>query len=51
MLKVATFRGDTANIDKFAFDACPKVKLYVKNSMQNVINFANTYSLELDIKE
>ncbi len=51
MLKVATFRGDTANIDKFAFDACPKVKLYVKKSMQNVIDFATTYHLELDIKE
>ncbi len=50
-LKVATFRGDTANIDKFAFDACPKVKLYVKDSMQNVINFANTYNLELNISE
>ncbi len=51
MLKVATFRGDTASIDKFAFDACPKVKLYVKSSMQNVIDFANAYNLELDIKE
>lgn len=50
-LKVATFRGDTANIDKFAFDACPKVKLYVKDTMQNVISFANTYNLELDIAE
>lgn len=50
-LKVATFRGDTANIDKFAFDACPKVKIYVKDSMQNVINFANTYGIELDITE
>ncbi len=49
MLKVATFRGDTANIDKFAFDACPRVKLYVKDSMQNVIKFANTYNIELDI--
>ncbi len=48
-LKVATFRGDTANIDKFAFDACPKVKLHVKDSMQNVIKFANTYNLELNI--
>ena len=51
MLKVATFRGNTENIDKFAFDACPKVKLYVKKTMQNVIDFANTYKLELDIKE
>lgn len=51
MLKVATFRGDTANIDKFAFDACPKVKIYVKKSMQNVIDFANTYGLELNIKD
>lgn len=51
MLKVATFRGNTANIDKFAFDACPKVKLYVKKSMQNVIDFANTYKIELDIKD
>lgn len=51
MLKVATFRGDTANIDKFAFDACPKVKLHVKSSLQNVIDFANTYGLELSIKE
>lgn len=51
MLKVATFRGDTANIDKFAFDACPKVKLHVKDSMNNVINFANTYHLELKISE
>ncbi len=50
-LKVATFRGNTANIDKFAFDACPKVKLYVKKTMQNVIDFANAYGLELDIKE
>lgn len=49
MLKVATFRGDTANIDKFAFDACPRVKLYVKDTLQNVIKFANTYNLELDI--
>ncbi len=51
MLKVATFRGDTANIDKFAFDACPKVKLYVKETMKNVINFANTYHLTLEIKK
>lgn len=50
MLKVATFRGDTANIDKFAFDACPKVKLHVKESMKNVIEFANTYRIELNIK-
>lgn len=50
-LKVATFRGNTANIDKFAFDACPKVKIHVKESMQNVIDFANTYNLELNIKK
>lgn len=49
-LKIATFRGDTANIDKFAFDACPKVKLRVDESMTNVINFANTYHLELNMK-
>ena len=51
MLKIATFRGNTENIDKFAFDACPKVRINVKNSMQNVIDFANTYGLELNIKE
>lgn len=49
-LKVATFRGDTANIDKFAFDACPKVKLRVDESMINVIKYANTYHLELNMK-
>ncbi len=51
MLKVATFRGNTANIDKFAFDACPKVKIHTKESMQNVIDFANTYNLELNIRK
>ena len=50
-LKVATFRGNTANIDKFAFDACPKVKIYAKETMQNVIDFANTYNLEVNIKK
>lgn len=50
-LKIATFRGNTENIDKFAFDACPKVRINAKSSMQNVIDFANTYGLELNIKE
>lgn len=49
-LKVVTFRGNTENIDKFAFDACPKAKIYTKESAQNVINFANTYKLELVIR-
>ncbi len=50
-LKVANFRGDTANIDIFAFDACPKVKIYVDSSSKNVISFANTYHLETVISE
>ncbi len=50
-LKIATFRGNTENIDKFAFDACPKVRINAKDSMQNVIDFANAYGLELNIKE
>lgn len=49
--KVANFRGDTASIDIFAFDGCPKVKLYVKDSLKSVIEYANTYHLETVISE
>ncbi len=48
-LRIANFRGDTANIHQFAFDACPKVKIYTKQEFQNVINFAQTYHVELSI--
>lgn len=50
-LKVANFRGDTANIHQFAFDACPKVKIYTKSDFKNVINFAQTYHVELSVSE
>lgn len=46
-LKIANFRGDTANIDQFAFDACPKVKIYTNQEFQNVVKFAQTYHIEL----
>ena len=45
-LKIAYFRGDTANIETFAFDACPKVKIYTKSDNKNVVNFANVYGIE-----
>ena len=48
-LKIANFRGDTANIHQFAFDACPKVKIYTKQEFRNVIDFAQTYHVELSI--
>lgn len=50
-LKVVNFRGNTPNIHQFAFDACPKVKIYTKSDMMNVINFANTYHVELSISD
>lgn len=50
-LKIANFRGDTANIHQFAFDACPKVKIYTKQEFRNVINFAQTYHVELSVSE
>lgn len=50
-LKVANFRGDTANIDTFAFDACPNVKIYAKKTLQNVITYATTYHIETVISE
>ncbi len=50
-LKVANFRGDTANIDTFAFDACPNVKIYAKSTLKNVINFATVYGIETVISE
>lgn len=48
-LKVANFRGDTANIDSFAFDASPNVKIYTKPDLKNVISFAETYNIELSV--
>ena len=50
-LKVANFRGNTENIDMFAFDASPKVKIYTKSKNTNVISFAKTYNIELSISE
>ncbi|MBR5562207.1 MAG: leucine-rich repeat domain-containing protein [Clostridia bacterium] len=50
-LKVANFRGNTPNIHQFAFDACPKVKIYTKSDMMNVINFAQTYHVELSVSD
>ncbi len=50
-LKIANFRGDTANIDTFAFDACPAVKIHTKSENKNVINFATVYGIETVIPE
>ncbi len=50
-LKIANFRGNTATIDKFAFDACPNVKIYAKSDLNNVISYAETYHLELNVAE
>lgn len=44
-LKVAYFRDDVENIDAFAFDASPDVKLYVKESFAKIIDFARVYHL------
>lgn len=48
-LKVVNFNGDTANIDMFAFDASPEVKIYAKPEAKNVISFAETYGIELSV--
>ena len=45
-LKIVNFRGNTPTIDTFAFDACPKVKIYTKEANRNVINYAQTYHIE-----
>jgi hypothetical protein len=50
-LKVINFRGDTANIHQFAFDACPKAKIYAKSDLRNVINFAQTNHVEISISD
>ncbi len=50
-LKVANFRGDTANIDVFAFDASPNVKIYADSDLVNVISFAKTNKIELSVSE
>ena len=36
-------------IAMFAFDACPKVKFYVKSDLTEVIKFAQTYHIELSV--
>lgn len=46
-LKVVNFSGDTAEIDRFAFDASPNVKIYAKAELKNVIAFAENYGIEL----
>lgn len=48
-LKIVNFRGDTANIDRFAFDASPEVKIYVKPELKNVISFAETNNIEFSV--
>lgn len=45
-LMVATFRGDVQNIPALTFDACRNVKIYTKESSQNVIDFAKAYNIE-----
>lgn len=50
-LKVATFRGNTQNIDPYAFDACEKVKIYTDSENLHVINYANSYNIETKISE
>ncbi len=50
-LRIANFRGDTANIHQFSFDACPKLKIYTKQDFKNVINFAQTYHIELSVSD
>lgn len=50
-LKVATFRGNTPDIPALTFDACRNVKIYTKESCQNVIDFAKTYNIETVITD
>ncbi len=50
-LKIAYFRGDAENIATFAFDACPKVTLYVKDSATKVKSYAQTYNLNTKITD
>lgn len=45
-IKIANFRGDTANIDLFAFDACPNVKIYTKSTNKKVLEFARSFGIE-----
>lgn len=46
-LRVVSFSGDVANIGEFAFDASPKVKLYIKPEFKNVIAYSKSYGIEL----
>ena len=50
-LKVANFRGNTENIAPLAFDACRNVKIYTKSNLDKVIDYAETYHIELKISE
>ncbi len=50
-LKAVNFRADIENIDSFAFDASPNVKIYTKPEFKNVISFAETYSIELSVSD
>ena len=48
-LKIVNFRGNTATIDTFAFDACPNVKIYTREANNNVIRYAETYHIATSI--
>ena len=50
-LKTVNFRGNTQNIDEFAFDACEKVTIRTDSENLHVINYANTYNIETKIIE
>ncbi len=45
-LMSVVFRGNTAGIERLAFDACPKMKIYTKEGMDNIIRFAEENDIE-----
>ena len=44
-LRIAQFRGNTKTIGTFSFDACPEVKIYLKDTAVNVKNYVDTYGM------
>ena len=50
-LKTVNFRGNTQNIDEFAFDACEKVTIRTDSENLHVINYANSCNIETKIVE
>lgn len=50
-LRIAQFRGDEADIAKFAFDACPEVTFYIKSDSVKVKGYADTYKLKTKITD